>query len=367
MFDHPTVPTQPQGPRIEGIHHVTATVGEAQPDLTFHSGVLGMRLVKKTVNFDSPGVYHFYYGDAEGSPSSLMTTFPYGGTTVREGVVGAGQVTLTRYSVPPGALDYWVHRLADAGVATTWATLPSLSGAASGGGRAPLTGGRGLEFQDPSGLRYCLVEVDNDPRTPWDSGGAPRVPLDRAIRGIHSVVLSVRRLEPSVAFATMVLGLTELLREPARVVVAAMAPGSELAIAPDAPPPAPGTILELSLAGDAMPDGVNGLGTVHHVALAVGNERVQELFRDRLLAEGVQVTGVKDRQYFQSIYFREPGGILYEIATRGPGFAIDEAPDALGRTLRLPQPEEANRERIEAGLPPVVDPSHVGRAGDPAP
>jgi len=362
MFEKPTAPSPPEGPRIEGIHHVTATVGEAQPDLTFHSGTLGLRLVKKTVNFDSPGIYHFYYGDAEGTPSSLMTTFPYGGTTVQEGVVGAGQVTLTRYSVPPGSLDYWASRLADAGVATTWETLPSLSGPASGGGRAPHTGGRGLQFRDPSGLGYCLVEVDNDPRTPWDAGGAPRVPLDRAIRGIHSVVLSVRRLEPSVAFATMVLGLTELLREPARVVVAATDPrGGEDA------PPAPGTLLELTLAGDAMPDGVNGLGTVHHVALAVGNERVQALFRDRLLAAGVQVTGVKDRQYFQSIYFREPGGILYEIATRGPGFAIDEAPDALGRTLRLPQPEEANRERIEASLPPVVDPSHVGSAGDAAP
>jgi glyoxalase family protein len=351
MIDEPT-PRSPsrearEAPReatpvLQGLHHVTATVTEAQADLDFHAGVLGLRLVKATVNFDNPGVYHFYYGDAEGSPSSIMTTFPYGGRGVRPGQVGAGQVTLTRYAVPSGSLSWWEGRLARAGV-----ELGRTAGS--------------LQFRDPSGLRYALVEADGDPRQPWAKGGEPTVPLERAIRGVHSVVLSVRRLDPSVAFATGILGLEEVDRRPGRVTLAAPVPKGTSgdggpAVDPEGPP-RPGTLLEIEEADPRLPDGVNGLGTVHHVALAVADAEAQLAFRARLVEAGVHVTEVRDREYFTSIYFREPGGILYEIATAGPGFAVDESPDALGRTLCLPSWEEANRAGIEAQLSPITNPA----------
>ena len=324
-------------PVLQGLHHVTATVAEAQPDVDFHAGLLGLRLVKATVNFDNPGVYHFYYGDAEGSPSSIMTTFPYAGRGVRRGQVGAGQVTLTRYAVPPGSLPWWENRLSGAGVDVE-RTRPS------------------LQFRDPSGLRYALIEADGDARQPWAQGGAPVVPVDRAIRGVHSVVLTVRRLDPSVAFATGILGLTEVERTANRVVLAT--PGTEVGrVGPERDAPRPGTLLEIEEADSSLPDGVNGLGTVHHVALAVADAEAQLAFRARLVEAGVQVTDVRDREYFTSIYFREPGGILYEIATAGPGFAVDEAPEALGRTLCLPSWEEANRPEIEAQLSPITNPA----------
>ena len=334
MTDSFPPPTPGPAPALQGLHHVTATVAEAQPDVDFHAGLLGLRLVKATVNFDNPGVYHFYYGDAEGSPSSIMTTFPYAGRGVRPGRVGAGQVTLTRYAVPPGSLTWWADRLLRAGVELERT-------------------GFSLRFRDPSGLRYALIEAAGDPRQPYAQGGAPVVPVDRAIRGVHSVVLTVRRLEPSVAFATGILGLTEVERGPDRVVLAT--PGKEAG--PHRNAPRSGALLEIEQADSSLPDGVNGLGTVHHVALAVADAEAQLAFRARLLEAGVQVTDVRDREYFTSIYFREPGGILYEIATAGPGFAVDESPDALGRTLCLPSWEEANRAGIEAQLSPITNPA----------
>jgi glyoxalase family protein len=339
---------EPPNPGLQGLHHVTATVAEAQPDVTFHAGLLGLRLVKATVNFDSPGVYHFYYGDAQGSPSSIMTTFPYAGRGVRPGQIGAGQVTLTRYSVPPGSLGWWADRLSGAGVEVD-------RGASGQGGGTP-----SLHFRDPSGLRYALVEAEGDPRVPFPEGGVPTVPVERAIRGVHSVVLTVRRLEPSVAFATGLLGLREVERTAGRVVLAAPSGGADAEGPETVNAPRPGTFLEVEQADERTPAGVNGLGTVHHVALAVADAATQLAFRARLLEAGIHVTEVRDREYFTSIYFREPGGVLYEIATAGPGFAVDEAPEALGRTLCLPSWEEPGRAEIEAGLPPVTNPADPG-------
>ncbi len=345
------------GPEILGLHHVTATVGRAQPDLDHHGGHLGLRLVKKTVNFDNPGVYHFYYGNEVGAPSTLMTTFPYAGHGVDQGRIGAGQVVETRYAVPRGALPWWRTRLAEAGHLE--------EGEAGEAGVLP--------FRDPSGLRYALVEegpppgVENpasarwsDDRTPWvgDNPGAPSA--EKAIRGLHSVLLLVRDLDASATFARELLGLAECLREPGRVLLAPPAPSGGEGYA------MPGALLELRQAHPDDPDGVNGIGTVHHVALAVADAGVQQALRARLLAAGVQVTEVRDRQYFRSIYFREPGGVLYEVATVGPGFLVDEPRESLGTTLRLPPWQEANRRAIEARLEAVRHPARRSEASPPS-
>lgn len=325
--------TPSERPGIQGLHHVTASVGEAQPDLDFHVGILGLRLVKQTVNFDNPGVYHLYYGDATGSPSTLMTTFPYAGNGIPRGVTGHGQVTRTRYAVPPGSLPYWKDRLGAAGVAVTFEDQG--------------LGEPALHLHDPSGLRYALVETAGDDRLPWRSGGNPVVPEEVAIRGLHGVELTVARLEPSVSFARDLLDLAELIREPGRVVLVPSDPGT------GRPIDRPGGRLEFRLAGRDTPEGVNGLGTIHHVALAVERPASQQAYRMRLQAAGVTVTEIRDRRYFQSIYFREPGGVLYEIATQGPGFLVDEARESLGRSLCLPAWQEAHRQSIASHLPPL--------------
>lgn len=312
---------------IRGLHHVTATVSEAQRDLDFYVGLLGLRLVKKTVNFDHTGVYHFYYGDGEGRPGSLMTTFPYGGEGVRSGRIGAGQVSVTSFSVPPGSLGFWGGRLVDRDVQVQREGTRFAEGF--------------LEFRDPSGLRIELREGPGDPREPWVVSG---IPPEAAIRGLHSVTLTLHRAGPSLAFLTGILGLEEGEREEDRIRV-------------QAGDGRPGRLLELEVDPEA-PRGVNGLGTVHHVALEVEDGPAQRAVRSELIAEGIQVTEVKDRQYFTSIYFREPGGVLYEVATRGPGFTEDEAASDLGSGLKLPGWEESNRRSIERKLTPVSLESH---------
>lgn len=306
---------------IRGLHHVTATVTDAQEDLDFYVGLLGLRLVKKTVNFDNHNVFHFYYGDGHGTPATLMTTFPYKGWGVPVGTKGAGQVTVTSFSVPPGSLEYWRARLAESGV-------PCQHGATRFDEES-------LEFEDPSGLFIRLVGSTDD-RTPWVSDG---IDAGAAIRGLHSATLSIREPAATLEFLTDVLGF-EVVRE---------AEGStRVGIGADEA----GKVLEIEHAPDA-PAAVNGLGTVHHVALAIGDAEEQLRIREELLHIGRRVTEVRDRQYFTSIYFREPGGVLYEIATLGPGFTVDEDPGSLGQALKLPPWEEPQRTAIEAGLPPI--------------
>jgi glyoxalase family protein len=308
---------------ILGLHHVTATADGAQEDLDCYVTTLGTRLVKKTVNFDNPTVYHFYYGDERGSPGSLWTTFPYRGWGVPVGVHGAGQITATSFSVPEGSLDTWRQRLRDGGYDV--------------GVEGERFGDEMLGFRDDSGLAIELVANDDDPRVPWVADGLSG---DTAVRGIHAATLAVRDSRPSVAFLSRVLGWEVVAEEEGRTRLAA---GGDR----------PGHWLEVLHAPEA-PGAVNGLGTVHHVAMAVADDEVQRQCRDELLARGVQVTPVKDRQYFRSIYFREPGGILYEIATLPPGFLVDEDADALGTGLKLPPWEEPNRAAIERGLAPVT-------------
>lgn len=311
-------------PAIRGLHHVTATVAGAQDDLDFYVGLLGLRLVKKTVNFDNRRVYHFYYGTETGAPSTLMTTFPYGDLGVPVGRKGSGQVTETGFSVPLDALDAWAGRVQDADV--SWERVERFDGEV-------------LSFEDPSGLRIELIGAVNDARAPW-VGGA--IDTDHAIRGIHSVTVRVRDPVPTLSFLTDALGFRVRDESGGRI---------RLSVEDDRP----GQLLDVLHDPDAR-DAVNGLGTVHHVALAVDDVASQAAFRERLVEAGRRVTEVKDRQYFQSIYFREPGGVLYEIATIPPGFAVDEALDELGQGLKLPAWEEPHRSAIEAGLAEVEVP-----------
>jgi glyoxalase family protein len=307
---------------IRSLHHVTATVTDAQEDLDFYGRALGLRLVKKTVNFDNHNVYHFYYGDERGTPSTIMTTFPYKGWGVPIGTKGAGQITVTSFSVPAGSLDFWRQRLTDHGI--KYRDEPTSFGEPA------------LSMVDPSGLDIRLITAKADERAPWIAEG---ISADAAIRGLHSVTLLVRSPARTLQLLTDVLGL-EVVNEAegrARVGVA----GEEA-----------GKLLEIVAAPDA-PAAVNGLGTVHHVAMAIADENEQLRIREELLRLGYNVTEVRDRQYFRSIYFREPGGVLYEIATVPPGFTVDEELDCLGQELKLPPWEEPYRAVIELGLPQV--------------
>lgn len=307
---------------IRGLHHVTATVADAQEDVDFYVRLLGQRLVKKTINFDNPGVYHFYYGDGAGTPGTIMTTFPYKGMGIRTGANGAGQIETTSFSAPAAALPFWRKRLADAQVPFREAPTPF--------------GEEALLFDDPSGLHIRIVGAPQDDREPWTR---PDIAKEHAIRGIHSVALNVRH--PAIT--------AELLTEMMDSRVVGEDNGTTRFAMGEA---RPGTIVELTDAGDD-PAAVNGLGTVHHVAFAVASAEDQLRMRQELLKLGLGVTEVLDRQYFTSIYFREPNGVLFEIATLPPGFTVDEPLSSLGAALKLPPWEEHRRALIESHLPPV--------------
>ncbi|HEU5171728.1 MAG TPA: ring-cleaving dioxygenase [Gemmatimonadales bacterium] len=308
---------------IVGLHHVTATVGDSQADLDFCIGVLGLRLVKKTVNFDNHNVYHFYYGDERGSPGTIWTTFPYAGWGVPVGAGGAGQIAVTSFSVPADSLGPWQARLAECGVPVEEVE--------------PRFGEPALRLRDRSGLVFELIGSDRDARAPWTGGG---VPADAAIRGLHGITMVVRDPGPSLELLVGVLGFEVLDEAEAR---------TRVSVGGDAP----GRTIDVVRAPDA-PAALNGLGTVHHVALAIADADEQRRLRAELVSRGLQVTEVRNRQYFQSIYFREPGGVLLEVATVQPGFTLDEDPARLGCALKLPPWEEPHRAAIEARLPAVV-------------
>jgi glyoxalase family protein len=307
---------------ILGLHHVTATVDDAQADLDFSVDTLGLRLVKKTVNFDNHGVYHFYYGDEQGKPGTIWTTFPYKGRGVVIGEKGAGQVTVTSFSVPAGSLDTWKSRLRERGLRV--ADAP------------PRFGEESIVVTDPSGLAIELIANDADTRTPWKHTGIGEA---AAVRGIHSVTLTIRNPAPTVELMRDLLGFEVVNDMDGRMRVAVN--GDE-----------PGKRIDIAYSEDARA-ARNGVGTVHHVAMAITNADEQLRLREELVRRQIQVTPVMDRQYFKSIYFREPGGVLFEVATMQPGFAIDEPVAELGRGLKLPPWEEPNRAEIEAALPKV--------------
>jgi glyoxalase family protein len=304
---------------ILGLHHVTATVNEAQPDLDFCADLLGLRLLKRTVNFDNHNVYHFYYGTERGTPGTIWTTFPYAGWGVPEGQHGEGQITTTSFSIPAGSLPWWSERLRRRGITSSLTAE-----------------GDRLAVKDSSGLVMELRENPSDTRPFWTGGG---IAPEAAIRGLDRVTLTVRHPDPTVALLTELLGFS-LLEEGDRRVTLGVHGGE------------PGRRVEL-LYGTGAPPARNGIGTVHHVAFAIADGPQQLRLRGELLDLGYRVTEVLDRQYFQSIYFREPGGVLFEVATVGPGFTIDEELSELGRELKLPPWEETHRAEIERGLATV--------------
>jgi glyoxalase family protein len=310
--------TQP----ILGLHHVTATVDDAQDDLDFCLEMLGLRLVKKTVNFDNHNVYHFYYGDERGTPGTIWTTFPYKGWKVPIGEKGAGQIVATTFSVPAGSLGFWQARVKQHGIEPIE-------------GRARFTD-EVLAFCDSSGLIFEVVASSQDDRESWQS----TISEDEAIRGLHSVTLVVRDPKPTIDLMTSVLGFSVVDGMEGRVRVAVN--GNR-----------PGHIMDI-LHDERATAARNGIGTVHHVAMAIETDEQQLALRAELVQRGLQVTEVRDRQYFKSIYFREPGGVLFEVATMGPGFLIDEDLRNLGRDLKLPPWEEPLRQEIENRLPQIT-------------
>lgn len=309
---------------ILGLHHVTATVDDAQADLDFAISALGLRMVKKTVNFDNHSVYHFYYGDERGTPGTIWTTFPYKGKGVPVGVQGAGQVTTTAFAVPEQSIPFWTERLEKRGFKAR--ELDAVFGE------------KRLSMADPSGLVIDLVGAQDEQRSPWipkDAG----IDSSSAIRGLHSVTMTVRDAARSIAFMQEWLGYSVLDKDGSRTRVGVNGGGS-------------GKTIDILESGDA-PAAKNGLGTVHHVAMAIESPEDQLRLKQELTDKGIQVTPLMDRQYFQSIYFREPGGILYEVATMKPGFDVDEPLSDLGRSLKLPPAAEARRAEIEKQLPSI--------------
>ncbi|HEX3531848.1 MAG TPA: ring-cleaving dioxygenase [Thermoanaerobaculia bacterium] len=308
---------------IEGIHHVTAIARDPQANVDFYTGVLGLRLVKKTINYDDPGTYHLYYGDGDGKPGTIITFFPW--PMARRGSQGAGQATVTSFSVPEGSLGWWREHLARLHVPFEEPRLRFNEEV--------------LTLLDRDGLELELVARAGDERTPW--GGGP-VPAEKAIRGFDGVTLTEWNPEVTANLLTGVMGFQQIGEEVNRFRFAMGAMGTQ-----------PGSRIDIVAKPDA-PRGHVSAGTVHHVAFRTPDDAQQRAWHDDLIGRGYHVSPVMDRQYFHSIYFREPGGVLFEIATDPPGFTADESVETLGSGLRLPTWLEPQRQQIENALPPVT-------------
>jgi glyoxalase family protein len=304
-----------------GIHHVTAIAREPQRNLDFYAGTLGMRLVKLTVNYDDPGTYHLYYGDDLGRPGSLLTFFPWTGG--RPGRQGTGQTNGVGLAVPPASLGFWIERLLARGVKYE--------------GPMRRFDEQVLAFADPDGL---LLELIATPRVNlvdgWSDGP---VPAPHAVRGVHAVTIWEDGDAGSAAFLTGTMGFRAKDEVENRLRFESSQDGL-------------GSVVDLRRAPGFW-RGTDGVGTVHHVAFRAADDAEQKARHEELRRLGVGVTDVRDRNYFRSIYFREPGGVLFEIATDGPGFSVDEPPAELGTTLKLPPQYETMRQRLERSLPPL--------------
>ncbi len=294
-------------PRLLGLHHITAIAGDPEQNVLFYTGLLGLRLVKTTVNFDDPGSYHLYYGSGKGAPGSLLTFFPWPGA--HAGSRSTGETSAIALSIPEHALGFWKSRLAEKQISF----------------HEP-AGQKAIAFSDPDGMNLQLVEVASpDAALRWDEGP---VPADYAIHGLHHVVLdifapdvpaSIQNMESHLGFSRDGLGrLAEIAGIPTRK------------------------------------RGHMGPGVVHHIAWRAADDAEQAVWHEQLLEVGLHVTPVQDRQYFHSIYFREPGGVLFEIATDNPGFLTDESYADLGTHLKLPPWLEHHRRSIEATLPQLT-------------
>ncbi|MGX5819075.1 ring-cleaving dioxygenase [Chitinophaga lutea] len=305
--------------QILGLHHITAIADNAQRNLDFYTKVLGQRLVKKTVNFDDPGTYHFYFGNEEGTPGTILTFFPWEG--IGQGRSGVGMATEIAYAVPAGSLGYWRDRLQAFKVPV--------------GENSTRFSENYLPFADPDGLKLVFIEPeDPDTRNPWATSD---VPAEVAARGFHSTTLTLRDINATAKILTDIFGYRLLAQE-----------GNRYRFVTDAI--ATANVIDLLEAPDASP-GRGAAGTNHHIAFRVADDKVQMNFRERIEAAGLQITPKIDRDYFFSLYFREPGGVLFEIATDNPGFTVDEPLAELGSGLKLPKQYEPARDKIEKVLP----------------
>lgn len=307
--------------QLLGLHHITAIAGDAQRNYDFYTKVLGLRLVKKTVNFDDPQTYHFYFGDEGGSPGTILTFFPW--ANVRQGTNGAGMATEIGYSVPRGSLGFWKDRFEMKHVK-----------------QDPISerfGEKQLSFRDPDGLKLTLIESkQEDTRTGYETA---EVKSDVALKGFHTVTLTLRNSKATAAILTEVFGYNQVEEE-----------GNLHRYQTEAVENA--AIVDLLEMPQAQ-NGLNAAGTNHHVAFRVKDEETLMAFREKIVARGLHITEKINRDYFFSLYFREPGGILFEIATDNPGFATDETVENLGTSLQLPDQYKSMRTQIEKGLPPL--------------
>ena len=311
-----------------GIHHVTAIASDPQRNLDFYAGVLGLRLVKRTVNFDDPTTYHFYFGDAEGNPGSIFTFFPW--PDARRGRQGAGQIAVASFAILPSSVGFWIERFIKYHVEFSQPV-------------SRFDDERVIAFKDPDGLMIELVaHASAESRPKWNSSA---VPADHSIRGIYSVTLWQESCDLTGKLLTETLGF-QAVREQASIFRYSAAPG-ELA-----------SIVDLRCV-PGLWQGTMGAGTIHHVAFRATTDTAQADVRTELVELGYNVTPIIDRDYFHSVYFREPGGVLFEIATDPPGFTVDEPAQSLGQSLKLPEWLEARRFEIEALLPNIRLPMRI--------
>jgi len=307
--------------KILGLHHITAIAGAAKQNHAFYTKVLGLRMVKKTVNFDDPGTYHFYYGDEVGSPGTILTFFPW--ERVRKGKNGPGMATEIAYSIPNGSLHFWLTRFGEYDVKIN--------------GTGTRFGEQFVEFEDPDGLQLALIlPAATDTRKPWETQA---VNESVAIRGFHSVSLSLRNSKATAGILTDIFDYKLVGKEGKRSRYTTNTVSNANSI----------DLIEVAGNGET----INAGGTIHHIAFRVKNEDVLMDFREKILKKGYNITPKIDRNYFFSLYFREPGGVLFELATDNPGFSIDESVSELGKRLKLPAQYEKNRQQIEQALPEI--------------
>jgi len=308
--------------KILGLHHITAIAGDAKRNFDFYSKILGLRFIKKTVNFDDPGTYHFYFGDEIGSAGTILTFFPWG-AGIPQGRRGSGMVTEIGYSVPKGSLEKWVERFEKYNVIYN---KP-----------AERFGERYLTFLDPDGLKLELIEsATPDDRKPWETD---EVKADIATRGFHNVTLTLNNMTGTAAVLTKIFGYKLVSQDVNRYRFVTDAVENAAIV----------DIVELK----EEKRGHVANGTVHHVAFRVKDDETLMKFREKVVTAGLNITPQIDRNYFHSLYFREPGGVLFEIATDNPGFTVDEKLEDLGKGLKLPEQYESRRSELEAHLAPI--------------
>jgi glyoxalase family protein len=304
--------------RILGLHHITAIADNAKRNLDFYTQVLGVRLVKKTVNFDDPGTYHFYFGNEEGTPGTILTFFPWEG--IGKGSNGSGLATHIGYSVPKGSLEFWKNRFQQFNVNFE---------------EGEIFGEKLISFQDPDGLQIQFIESSRpDDRKVWTTDD---IKDENALKGFHNITLTLKKADPTIKVLTDIFGYDLQKQE-----------GERYRFATDAIETA--NLVDI-IENDKIAAGRNAAGTNHHVAFRVKDDNILMEFREKIMSAGLSITPKINRDYFYSLYFREPGGVLFEIATDNPGFTVDEPLNELGQNLKLPKQYEAMRAQVVEALP----------------